>query len=106
MADHRKLAPKWYGPFALSGLLTLYHRAGSFSLHADSDSMYRLQTDQRSGLLRADAGQDQIKSTGRIAPRLFCRRGRRPNDVRRALHEISRSRLQRTCRSDVEGWIG
>src|SRR4029077_2201714 len=105
-AGDRKPASKWYGHFAPSGSLTPYHRARSFLLNADSNSVHRLQGDERSGLLCADAGQDQIKSTRRIAPRLFCRRGRRPNDVRRALHEISRSQLQRTCRSDTKRRIG
>src|SRR5206468_7486175 len=74
--DNRKLASKWYGHFGPSGPLTLYHKVRSFLLNADSDSMYRLQADQRPGLLRADAGQDQIKSARRIAPGLFCWRVR------------------------------
>src|SRR5260370_893135 len=70
--DNRKLPSKWYGHFGPSGPLTLYHMAGSFPFNADSDSMYRLQGNQRSGLLRADAVQDQIKIATTSRPGWPC----------------------------------
>jgi hypothetical protein len=36
-----KLPSKWHGQFALSGLLTLYHKTGSFPLNANADAVQR-----------------------------------------------------------------
>ncbi|PYI95677.1 MAG: hypothetical protein DME98_15650 [Verrucomicrobia bacterium] len=38
-AGDGKPASKWYGHFAPSGTLTLYHMAGSFPLNANSESL-------------------------------------------------------------------
>jgi hypothetical protein len=36
---NRKSLTKWYGHFSLSGLLTPYHKARSFPLNADPDTV-------------------------------------------------------------------
>src|SRR5437016_479938 len=72
MTDHRKLAPKWYGHSALSGLLTLYHRARGFGVMQDQTPC----TDYREtkGLIYFARMLDKIRlnAAGQLAPGYFC----------------------------------